>query len=101
MLSIFFFAVAKVILQTGALGKWLGVLALIAGLLSVCGFMTPFFEANVLNAATGALGRWAGPSAFVVWLALASGTMTLAQRRSSEPHGDRRRRRNRRGRVGA
>ena len=53
------FGVAKVILQTGALGRWLGVLAFIAGLLAVCGFMTPFFEANVLNAATGALGRWA------------------------------------------
>jgi hypothetical protein len=63
------------------LGKWLGVLAIIAGLLSVCGFMTPFFEVNVLNAATGALGRWAWSVAFVVWLLLASGTMTLAQHR--------------------
>ena len=79
--SIFFFAVAKVILGTGALGRWLGVLAFIAGLLAVCGFMTPFFAANVLNAATGALGRWAGTVAFVVWLGLASGAMTIAQRR--------------------
>ena len=78
--SIFFFAVAKVVLQTGALGRWLGVLAFIAGLLAVCGYMTPFFEANVLNAATGALGRWAGTAAFVVWLGLASGAMTVAQR---------------------
>jgi hypothetical protein len=31
--SIFFFAAAKVILQTGALGRWLGVLAFIAALL--------------------------------------------------------------------
>ena len=43
--------------------------------------MTPFFEANVLNAATGALGRWAGSVAFVIWLGLASAAMTLAQRR--------------------
>ena len=83
MLSLFFFGVAKVIMQTGALGKWLGVLALIAAFLSVCGFMTPFFAANVLNAGTGALGQWAWTAAFVVWLVLASGTMTLAQRRSS------------------
>jgi len=81
VLSLFFFAVAKVVLRTHALGRWLGVLAFIAGLLSVCGFMTPFFEANVLNAATGALGRWGWTVAFVVWLALASGAMTLAQRR--------------------
>ncbi len=79
--AIFFFAVAKVILITGALGRWLGVLAFIAGLLAVCGFMTPFFAANVLNAATGALGRWAGTVAFVVWLGLASAEMTRAQRR--------------------
>lgn len=81
VLSVFFFGVAKVILQTGALGRWLGVLAIIAALLSVCGFMTPFFAANVLNAATGALGRWGWSVAFVIWLLLASGTMTLAQRR--------------------
>jgi hypothetical protein len=81
VLSLFFFGVGKVILGTGALGKWLGVLAMIAGLLSVCGFMTPFFEANVLNAATGLLGRWAWSVAFVVWLLLASSTMTLSQRR--------------------
>ncbi len=84
VLSVFFFAVAKVILQTGALGRWLGVLAMIAGVLCVCGFMTPFFEANLLNAATGGLGHWAWSTAFVVWLALASGSMTLAQRRRSD-----------------
>lgn len=81
VLSLFSFGVGKVILRTGVLGKWLGVLAMIAGLLSVCGFMTPFFEANVLNAATGLLGHWAWSVAFVVWLLLASSTMTLAQRR--------------------
>ncbi len=81
--SIFFFAVSKVIFQTGALGKWLGVLAFIAGLLAVCGFMTPFFGANLLNAATGALGHWAGTAAFVIWLGLASATMVRTQR-----HGD-------------
>ena len=79
--SIFFFGTAKVILQTDALGRWLGILAFIAGLIAVCGFMTPFFEANLLNAATGALGRWAPAVAFVVWLLLASGSMTLEQRR--------------------
>ena len=83
--SIFFFGTSKVILQTGALGRWLGILAFIAGLLCVCGFMTPFFEANVLNAATGALGRWAPAVAFVVWLLLASGSMTLEQRHRPTP----------------
>ena len=81
VLSVFFFGAGKVILQTRALGKWLGVLAIVAALLSVCGFMTPFFSANILNAATGALGRWAGAGAFVIWLLLASAEMALAQRR--------------------
>jgi hypothetical protein len=83
VLSIFFFGASKVILQTGALGRWLGILAFVAGLLSVCGFMTPFFAANVLNAATGALGRWGWTVAFVVWLGSASLSMTLAQRRAA------------------
>lgn len=80
VLSLFLFAVSKVIFETGVLGRWLGVLAFLAGLLAVCGFMTPFFAANVLNAATGALGHWAGTAAFVIWLGLASGAMTRAQR---------------------
>jgi hypothetical protein len=84
MLSIFFFGASKVILQTGALGRGLGILAFIAGLFSVCGFMTPFFAANVLNAATGALGRWGWTVAFVLWLGLASLSMTLAQRRAAK-----------------
>jgi len=80
VLSLFFFGAAKAILHTGVLGKWLGVLAYIAGLLAVCGFMTPFFSASVLNPATGALGRWAWTVAFVIWLFLASGAMWLEQR---------------------
>jgi len=85
VLSLFFFGAAKVILRTGAFGRWLGVLAIVAALLSVCGFMTPFFAANILNAGTGALGRWAPSIAFVVWLLLASATMTMVQRRASSP----------------
>ncbi len=81
LLSIFFFGVAKVVFATRVLPKSLGVLAVVAALLSVCGFMTPFFEANVLNAANGALGRIAWDVAFVVWLGVASAVMTMRQRR--------------------
>lgn len=81
VLSVFFFGVAKVVLRTHALGRWLGILAFIAGLVSVLGFMTPFFQANVLNAATGALGHWAWTVAFVLWLFVASAAMTLEERR--------------------
>jgi hypothetical protein len=81
VLSLFFFGAARVILHTGTFGKWLGVLAVVAGVLCVCGFLTPFFATNVLNAATGALGRWAWTAAFVIWLFLASASMTLVQRR--------------------
>ena len=68
VLSVFFFGVAKVILQTERARRWLGILAFIAGLISVLGFMTPFFEANVLNAATGAWGT--GPGACLRCLAV-------------------------------
>ncbi len=81
LLSIFFFAVAKVVFQTQVLPKAIGILAVIAALLSVSGFMTPFFAANVLNAADGALGRVAWEVAFVVWLLATSIVMTLEQRR--------------------
>lgn len=83
--SVFLFAVAKVIHETGAFPRWLAWLAFTAGLLAVCGFMTPFFGANVLNAATGLLGRWAGETAFVIWLGAASTLMILAQRRATGP----------------
>lgn len=79
--SVFFFAVAKVIHETGALNRWLGRLAFLAGLISVCGFMTPFFGANLLNAATGLFGHWLGVGVLVVWLGIASLALTLAQRR--------------------
>ncbi len=81
LLSIFFFGVAKVVFATRVLPKSLGVLAVVAALLSICGFMTPFFEASVLNAANGALGRIAWDVAFVVWLGVASAVMTMRQRR--------------------
>jgi hypothetical protein len=83
ILALFFFGAAKVILQSGVIGRWLGWLAIVVGLLALCGFMTPFFTEGILNAATGGLGRWAWSAAFVVWLFLASGVMTLARRRRS------------------
>jgi MFS family permease len=82
--SIFFVGVAKVIFQTRAVGKWLGWLAVAAAVLSACAFMTPFFTAEILNAATGALGRWSWTAGLVVWLLFASGAL-LVQRRREAP----------------
>ncbi|MFF9407971.1 hypothetical protein ACF1B0_20955 [Streptomyces anandii] len=82
--SIFFFGVAKVILRTGAMARWLGWLAVLAALLCACAVMTPFFTANILNAATGALGRWCWTAALFVWLLLASGAMALGERRRAQ-----------------
>ncbi len=75
-LSLFFFGVARVILHTGALGRWLGVLAFIEALLCVLAFMTPFFDSGLLNAATGLLGRTVWYFGFVIWLFLASAVLT-------------------------
>jgi hypothetical protein len=83
MLSLFFFAVGKVILQTGALGRWLGWLALVAGALSALAFTSPFWVSGILNPATGALGLWAWWAAFVVWVFLASLVLTIQERRQA------------------
>ncbi len=83
-LALFFFGVAKVILGTEAMARWLGVFAFIAALLCVFAFVTPFFDSGVMNAATGALGRWAWYAAFVVWVFLASLMLTIDERRLSK-----------------
>ncbi len=80
--TIFYLGVAEVILRTGVLGKWLGLLALLAALVSVFGFVTPYAQTGVFNAATGALGFYGHYVALVVWLFCASAAMTLRQHRS-------------------
>ncbi len=84
VLSVFFFAVGKVILQTGVMGRWLGWLALIAAVLSVLAFTSPFWVTGILNPATGALGLWAWWAAFVVWVFLASVVLTIEERRRAK-----------------
>lgn len=88
VLSLFFFAVAKVILHTGVMGRWLGWLALIAAVLSVLAFISPFWVSGVLNPATGALGLWAWWAAFVVWVLLASLVLIFKQRRQARAQAD-------------
>ena len=82
MLSLFFFGTAKVILNTGALGRWLGWLALAVGLLCVLTFTTPFFNSGALDSATGVLGHYAWFVGFVAWLFLASIVLVREQRAS-------------------
>lgn len=84
VLSLFFFAVAKVILQTGVMARWLGVLAFIAALLCVLAFLTPFFDSGILDAATGIVGRWVWYAGFVVWVFLASLLLTIEERRRAK-----------------
>ena len=83
-LSLFFFAIGKVILQTGVMGRWLGWLALIAAVLSVLAIISPFWVTGILNPATGALGLWAWWAAFVVWVFLASLVLTFEERRRAK-----------------
>lgn len=74
--TVFFLAVARVILETRALPVVIGALAIVAGIASALGFVTVFADEGVFNAATGAFGFWLRFGAFVVWLALASITLT-------------------------
>lgn len=80
-LGIFFFGVAKVILHTSAMARWLGVLAFIVALLCMLAFLSPFFDSGLLDPATGIVGRWVWYAGFVVWVFLASLTMTIQERR--------------------
>ena len=79
--AIFFLGVAEVSLRAGALATWLGMLAILAALVSILGLVTPYYTDGVLNPATGALGFYAHYLAFVVWLLLGSAGMALTQRR--------------------
>lgn len=79
--TIFFLGVAEVTLRAGALPRWLGYLALLAAVLCVFGFVTPYAKDGIFNPATGGLGFYAHYAALVVWLLLASAVMTLAQHR--------------------
>lgn len=79
--SLFFLGVAEVSLRAGGLPKWLGWLALLAAVASVFGFVTPYAQSGIFNAATGGLGFYAHYVAFVVWVFLTSASMTLAQHR--------------------
>ena len=79
--AVFFLGVAEVSLRAGGLPKWLGWLALLAAVVSVFGFVTPYAQSGIFNPATGGLGFYAHYAAFVVWLFLASAALTLAQRR--------------------
>ncbi|MFR9803001.1 hypothetical protein ACL02T_11935 [Pseudonocardia sp. RS010] len=79
--SIFFFGVATVILHTGAMGRWLGWLAVLVGVLCALAFTAPFFDSGLLDAASGVLGRYAWFIGLVVWVLLASVVLTRDQRR--------------------
>ena len=76
MLSVFFFSVSRVIFATGVLGRWLGWLAVLVGLLCALAFTTPFFDTGPLDAATGALGRYAWFIGLVVWVLATSVVLT-------------------------
>ncbi len=79
--SVFFLGVAEVSLRAGGLPKWLGWLAVLAAVVSVFGFVTPYARTGVFNPATGGLGFYAHYIAFVVWVFLAGLTLALAQHR--------------------
>lgn len=79
--AVFYLGVAEVTLRAGALPKWLGWLSILAAVISVFGFVTPYAQDGIFNPATGALGFYGHYVAFVLWLLLASTTLGLAQHR--------------------
>ena len=84
LFTIFYLAVAEVSFRSGALPRWLAYLALLAALVSVFGFVTPYATSGAFNAANGAIGFYSHYAAFVVWVFLASATLTLAQHRKGK-----------------
>ena len=85
LFTIFYLGVAEVSFRSGALPRWLAYLALLAALVSVFGFVTPYATSGAFNAATGAIGFYGHHAAFVVWVFLASATLTMAQHRRGKP----------------
>ena len=79
--AVFFFGVAEITLRAGGLPKWLAWLAMLAGIVSVFGFVTPYAQSGIFNPATGGLGFYAHYIAFGVWLFLASAVLALSQHR--------------------
>lgn len=79
--AVFYLGVAEVTLRAGGLPKWLGWVSLLAAAISIFGFVTPYAQSGVFNAATGALGFYGHYVTFVVWLLLAGVSLTLAQHR--------------------
>jgi hypothetical protein len=88
-ISLFLFAVGKVVLRTGVLGRWVGWLSLTAGLLASLAVIAPFWESGPLNPATGLLGRWLWWGAFVLWLLAVSIGLTIREHKAqSDQVGD-------------
>lgn len=76
--TVFFAAAARVILETGALPRIVGALAVIAALASAVGFVSIFADEGIFNPATGAFGFWVRFGAFAIWLAIASATLVMS-----------------------
>ncbi len=79
-LALFFFGVARVVFRTHVLHTWFGVLAVIAAIVCLPAFLTPFFDSGPLDAATGVLGHWLWYVAFMLWLIMTGTVLTLRQR---------------------
>ncbi len=81
LFTIFYLGVAEVSIRYGGLPSWLGYLAILAAVVSVFGFVTPYATTGVFNAANGAIGFYGHYAAFVIWVLLASIAMVLGQHR--------------------
>jgi hypothetical protein len=88
--TVFFAAVARVILETGALPRVVGVLAAIAAVTSAIGFVSVFADDGIFNPATGAFGLWVRFGAFGLWLAVASASLVVAVGSKPAPRRSRR-----------
>lgn len=78
-ICLFLFAVGKVVLRTGVLGRGIGWLSLVAGLFTSLAVIAPFWESGPLNPATGLLGRWLWWGVFVLWLLAVSIVLTMRE----------------------
>ena len=87
-ICLFLFAVGKVVLRTGALGRWIGWLSLLAGLAASVAVIAPFWESGPLNPATGVFGRWLWWGVFVLWLLAVSINLTTRERKDQSDRVD-------------
>jgi hypothetical protein len=85
--AVLYLGVAEVSLRVGGVPRWLGMLSILAAVVSIFGVITPYFTSGVFNPATGAVGFYAHYIVFVLWVLMTGAVLTFSQYHSKKAVG--------------